>query len=79
MFNRYEKLIKFDDISIDKIIKIFNIEIVKKFYINDRVVVEGYSDYFDGAKIINSRKVNVQVSFCNEEVLLGSPLIKNSF
>lgn len=56
-----------------------NICIVNKFCIDDRLIIEGYSNLIKDYVVINNQKVNVQISIADDIVLLGVPLIKNSF
>ena len=52
---------------------------VSKKYVSGRLIIEGYSSKFSKYLISNNQKINIQISVCHDEMILGYPLIKNSF
>jgi len=78
----YDKMhfyLKTSNDNYDKFIDFFNVEIINKFCINDRAVVEGYSNKLKNFVVINGRKINIQFSIFDDIMLVGYPLIKKSF
>lgn len=55
-----------------------DIEILSKNEVADRVIIEGYDSTLSNYIIRNGRRVNMQISV-SDEILIGYPLIKNSF
>lgn len=66
---------KINDDFLDKI----DINILSKKCLEDRTIIEGYTDKIVGYKVINNCKVNLQISISEDCVILGSPLITGSF
>ncbi len=64
-----------DDDFLNKI----DINILSKKCMEDRIIIEGYTDKIVGYKVINNCKVNLQISISDNCVILGSPLITGSF
>lgn len=56
-----------------------NVVVIRKFFIEDRLVVEGYSSYINDYVVVNGVRVNIQVSQFGDKCVLGVPLIRNSF
>lgn len=65
--------------DIDEFFSLLNVEICNSFYKSDRKIIEGYCSKFNNFVVSNNRKINIQISICDDYVLIGSPLIKNSF
>ena len=61
------------------IIDKLGVEIVSIKDIYGRKIVEGYSAKLSKFKVINERKVNIQMSLFDDKLIVGYPLIKNSF
>ena len=63
----------------EKIISKLNLETVNKFVVDDRLIIEGYTNKIKNYIVLDGRKINVQISLSADKCLIGSPLIKNSF
>lgn len=74
-----EKLIQISSVEFDSFVEFLNLQNVEKFTLEDRVIIEGYSNKLTGYIVSNNKKINVQISITDNECLVGSPLIKNSF
>ncbi len=74
-----EKLIEVDASSVDNFIKIIGLKNYSKFALEDRVIIEGYSNKLKDYVVINNHKINIQISITDNLCLIGYPLIKNSF
>lgn len=73
------QLVKINEDNYSKIINNLNVEIVKKYEIEDRLIIEGYTKELNDYKVINNQKINIQMSITENEILIGYPLIYNSF
>jgi hypothetical protein len=67
------------DCDYTEILDAFNVCVVNQFYINDRLIIEGYSNDITDYVVINNQKINMQISVSDDMCILGVPLIKNSF
>ena len=76
--NGYQ-LLKCDERFYKNVLKKLNVVIVNKYYIDDRIIIEGYTHKFKKYIISNGMKINVQLSIFDNHCLIGYPLIKNSF
>lgn len=56
-----------------------NLEIVNKLELSDRIVIEGYSNKLQNHLTIDNKKINIQISITENLLLVGSPLIYDSF
>ena len=65
--------------DLDDVINILGVEIHNSFVIDDHVIVEGFVDGLSDSVVINGFRVNVQLSGCDGVVIVGIPLIENSF
>ena len=74
-----EELISIAEENLDVFLSKLNLQNCNKFYIEDRLVIEGYSSKFNNYILINNKKINVQISLCDGMCLIGSPIIKKSF
>lgn len=72
-------VIEINSNSYDDFINELEINIISKFEVSDRVIMEGYSPRFKDYLVINGFKVNVQISISDDSVIIGSPLINGSF
>ena len=63
----------------EQIISNLKLEIVNKSVIEDRLIIEGYTNKIKNHIVLNGRKINIQISLSEDKCLIGSPLIKNSF
>lgn len=64
--------------DIDKILNELCVEIIEKNYVSDRCIIEGYTSKLNKYIVKSGRKVNLQISI-SDSVIVGYPLIKNSF
>ena len=74
-----EKLLKINGCLVDDFVEFLDLQNYSKFTIEDRVVIEGYSNKLNNYIVINNKKINVQISVSQDCCLVGYPLIKNSF
>ena len=74
-----EKLLKIKGCLVDDFVEFLDLQNYSKFTIEDRVVIEGYSNKLNNYIVINNKKINVQISVSQDCCLVGYPLIKNSF
>lgn len=77
--DNFTQVVKIFDANIDDVLDELNVEIVDEKIVSDRLVIEGYISNFKDYIVCNNRKVNVQLSVCDGDVIVGYPLIKNSF
>ena len=61
------------------IINALEIEVVVKKEISNRLVVEGYTRNINNYVCIDDYKINIQMSITKDTLIIGSPLIYNSF
>ena len=74
-----EQLVSISEEDLDAFLSKLNLQNRKEFYIEDRLIIEGYSSKFNNYIIFNNIKTNIQISINNGVCLIGSPIIKNSF
>lgn len=72
-----EYLICIDDYN--KILEKLNVVVLNKFYVEDRLVIEGYTSDINEYVVIDESRVNIQISLSDDCCVLGVPLINNSF
>lgn len=77
--NYNSQVVKFGKVDFEYVNKCLNVEIVRKFYVGNNLIIEGYTSLLKKYKIINNRKINIQISVSGDECLIGYPLIKSSF
>ena len=65
--------------SLDEVVDKLNIKYYRKISINDREIIEGYIPNLNRYYVSNNTKINVQISCSRESVIVGYPIIKNSF
>lgn len=71
-FNGNEKDVK-------KILKSFNIKIVKSEEFEDKKILYGYSAFWCNYKILGNNKINFQFVISFEKITIGHPLVYTSF
>jgi len=64
----------FSDVS-----KALNLCIYSDYVLSDRRVIEGYSNKLNSYIVIDGKKVNIQLSIYDDLIVVGYPLIFNSF
>lgn len=64
----------FDDVS-----RALNLFVYSDKILSDRRVLEGYSNKLNSYIVIDGRKVNIQLSIYDDLIVVGYPLIFNSF
>ena len=62
-----------------KLIDLFDVDIYKSSEISGRLVMEGYSSMLKNYCVVDGLKTNMQISVCDDIVVIGYPLIKGSF
>lgn len=67
------------NIDYQELIKNLNVEVVQENVVSDRLIIEGYVSSIDDYVVLNGRKVNIQLSVFDNNIILGVPLIKESF
>jgi hypothetical protein len=67
------------DVDLYDIIDAFNVDVSDIFEVEDRVIVEGYSNMFPYYVVKNNTKSNIQISYTDDVCLVGYPLIEGSF
>ena len=60
-------------------VDLIDMVVFEEFELEGRKILEGYSAIFNEYIVINNKKINVQISVCDNQFLVGLPLIKNSF
>lgn len=65
--------------ELDNIINSLGLEIHSKNYVSDRLIIEGYSQKLSNYVVVNNLKTNIQISVDGEKIIVGYPLIKDSF
>ena len=78
-YNDNYQTLELDASSLNKLTSFLNLEVVNKNEISDRVIIEGYSNKLKDYVVINGRKVNIQLSICDNKIIMGYPLINGSF
>ncbi len=77
--NFNEKLIQVNADNIDDFVAFLNLQNFKKIKLEDRIIMEGYSNRIKGYIVSNNKKINIQISVGKDLCLVGSPLINGSF
>ena len=73
------QIVKIENVDCVDVVEGLNVEVVRFFYSGESLIIEGYTSLFNDYKIINNRKVNIQISVNDNVCLVGYPLIKSSF
>ena len=73
------RLVSILDEDLELFVDKLNLQNYSEFYIEDRLIIEGYSSMIDDHIVINNNKINIQISVSDGACLIGSPMIKNSF
>jgi len=73
------QVIKIDKENSSVLLSNLCVEEINKFYIEDRLIVEGYTNKLKKYVVVDGMKMNIQVSISDNVCLVGYPLIKNSF
>lgn len=74
-----EELIVISEDYLENFLHGLNLQNKNIFKVEDRIIIEGYSNKIRNSIKINNKKINVQISIFEGECLIGSPFIKNSF
>jgi len=73
-------LIEFNSVYLDEFLSSINLQNRSSKIISDRVIIEGYSSLINVKSLnINNKKINTQISIFEDKVMVGCPLIYNSF
>ncbi len=70
--------IELEEYEISDFLQKYDVKIVDKYYIDDMLVYNGYSKYFDKYLYLNDNKYNLQIAF-SEKVLVGYPQLYLGF
>ena len=73
------KVVKIDGLNYLNILDKMHVQIIRKFVIDDRLIIEGYTNQLNDYIVVNNIKTNLQISVSDNICLVGYPLIKNSF
>lgn len=77
--NKNASTIKVNDSDYDILLKQLSIEKVNEFIAGDSFIIEGYTSLLPKFKVLNGRKVNIQISVNSNYYIVGYPLINGSF
>lgn len=73
------QVLELKSLDYSKVKNILNLEIVESNEIAGRTIIEGYSNKLKNYFVVNNRKVNIQISICDDKMTIGYPLIAGSF
>jgi hypothetical protein len=73
------QIVLIGECDLEELLNVLSVQKVDQFEINDRIIIEGYSNKLNNYVVSNFKKVNIQISIFNDGVVVGYPLIKNSF
>ena len=79
LLNMGDEIVIYDEIDCDELLNDLMLEVYSNEVISDRIIIEGYSHKIKNYIVIDNRKVNVQISISDDSIIIGSPLISNSF
>ena len=65
--------------KLEEILKELSIEIHSKKEVSDRTIIEGYTSKISDYIVVNNFKTNIQISYNDVGVIVGTPLIDESF
>lgn len=65
--------------DLEDVLDIFDLVVVRQFEIDNKMVVEGYSNKIKNYIVVDGLRINVQVCKSDDNMIVGSPLIKSSF
>lgn len=65
--------------KLEEILKDLNMEIHSKKEVSDRIIIEGYTSKISNYIVVNNFKTNIQISYNDDGVIIGTPLIDGSF
>ena len=65
--------------KLEEILKDLNMEIHSKKEVSDRTIIEGYTSKISNYIVVNNFKTNIQISYNDVGVIVGTPLIDESF
>lgn len=65
--------------KLEEILKDLNMEIHSKKEVSDRTIIEGYTSKISNYIVVNNLKTNIQISYNDDGVIIGTPLIDGSF
>ena len=73
------QVIKINLEDYEDLISKLDVFVVSKNVLDDRIIIEGYTNKLKNFNVINNNKINIQISLFDNVCLVGYPLIKNSF
>ena len=69
----------FQNLKPDDLMKSLNMLVLKEEYINDCKIIYGYTSKYNNFRLIENKRVNVQIACKNNEIIAGFPLILSGF
>ena len=63
----------------DSIFEILDLVVVRRFEIDNKIIVEGYSNKIKNYIVVDGVRINIQLCESGDDLIIGSPLIKSSF
>ncbi len=67
------------DLDISTLCSVLSLDNIHYCYVGSSLVCEGYTAKLHDYKVVNGKKVNIQMSYFDEKLVVGYPLIYNSF
>lgn len=74
-----EQLVLICEEDLDYFLSKLNLQNYNEFFVEDRLIIEGYSSKFNKYILFDNKKINVQISVSDGMCLIGCPIIKKSF
>lgn len=78
-YDKNYETVKINNLEYEDLIKQLSVNVYKIINLEDRIIIEGYTNKIKRSIVTNNIKTNIQFSICDDYFLVGSPLIKNSF
>lgn len=72
-------IIEISNDEVEIFLEKMNVQILNKFEVSDRLIIEGYTNKIANYVLVNNCKINIQLSIADNMVIIGSPLINGSF
>lgn len=64
--------------EIDYFLDYYDVVVVDRYYIDDMLVLNAYSKYFDNTITLSDKKYNLQIAF-SDQILIGCPQLYLGF
>ena len=72
-------VIRIDNCNYKDLINNMAVLINKRYDLCDRLIIEGYTNKLNNYIVVDGVKTNIQIAVCDGCVIVGSPLINDSF